>query len=32
MPMRMRVFVDDISQRIRALGLDDPDLASGGRS
>lgn len=31
MPMRVRVFVDDISQRIRALGLDDPDLASGGR-
>jgi DNA-binding transcriptional LysR family regulator len=28
MPMRMRVFVDDISQRIRALGLDDPDLAA----
>nr|WP_307727380.1 LysR family transcriptional regulator [Telluria mixta] len=32
MPMRVRVFVDDISQRIRALGLDDADLASGGRS
>lgn len=31
MPMRVRVFVDDISQRVRALGLDDPDLAGGGR-
>jgi DNA-binding transcriptional LysR family regulator len=31
MPMRVRVFVDDISQRIRALGLDDPDLARGGQ-
>ena len=31
MPMRVRVFVDDITQRIRALGLDDPDLAGGGQ-
>jgi DNA-binding transcriptional LysR family regulator len=30
MPMRVRVFVDDISQRIRTLGLDDADLAGGG--
>jgi len=30
MPMRVRVFVDDMTQRIRALGLDDPDLASCG--
>jgi DNA-binding transcriptional LysR family regulator len=30
MPMRVRVFVDDMSQRIRALGLDDPDLAARG--
>jgi hypothetical protein len=30
MPMRVRVFVDDMTQRIRALGLDDPDLAGSG--
>lgn len=30
MPMRVRVFVDDMTQRIRALGLDDPDLALRG--
>jgi DNA-binding transcriptional LysR family regulator len=30
MPMRVRVFVDDMSQRIRALGLDDPGLAARG--
>jgi DNA-binding transcriptional LysR family regulator len=30
MPMRVRVFVDDMTQRIRALGLDDRDLATGG--
>jgi DNA-binding transcriptional LysR family regulator len=28
MPMRVRVFVDDMTQRIRALGLDDRDLAA----
>jgi DNA-binding transcriptional LysR family regulator len=30
MPMRVRVFVDDMTQRIRALGLDDPELAGRG--
>jgi DNA-binding transcriptional LysR family regulator len=30
MPMRMRVFVDDMTQRIRALGLDEADLAGSG--
>jgi DNA-binding transcriptional LysR family regulator len=30
MPMRVRVFVDDMTQRIRALGLDERDLASCG--
>lgn len=28
MPMRMRAFVDDMTQRIRALGLDDRGLAA----
>ncbi len=30
MPMRVRVFVDDMTQRIRALGLDDPGPAGCG--
>lgn len=30
LPMRVRVFVDDLTQRIRALDLDDPDLAGAG--
>ena len=30
MPMRVRVFVDDMTQRIRALGLDDAVLDGSG--